>query len=472
MGTRQLAAIVFTDAVGFSALMSANEPEALRLIARDGALIGKLAAQHGGSVVKSTGDGFLLVFASALQALKCALDIQVEVPRLNTWQPGLEHRIGIHLADVAHVGNDILGDGVNIASRLQQEAPSGGICLSSAVYESVKSSVIARFSGPYECTLKNIPGSLQVYTAYPLNGSEVAPPPIKSKPQKGTFKVVGSVALAAVALVLVGIAAFKPSRPAEVHVFYQETKENGSIAKEAGGPKSSPPRFDSQPEKLKESQPKQEIVAKSRDPEIRAEPPGGNASDKSEEVTASEQVDQVNSNRVEPGLKVPEPKIPKAMEEASEKRQDRDAMLKSYDFLALVKLIENSEMGKTRAGKLKIKTYRELADLMAWMRRELRLLNPTNRLQFPVVREGDRLKVAVWMEDEELVVETGEHRRYTTLKDCPPRLVYQIGTLLLKRATNLDPRERSTIQTQLGLFAEEFGLDAQTKRPRLGRMRS
>lgn len=475
MGTRQLAAIVFTDAVGFSALMSANEPEALRLIARDGALITKLASQHGGSVVKSTGDGFLLVFASAIQALQCALDIQVEVPRLNTWQPGLDHRIGVHLADVAHVGNDILGDGVNIAARLQQEAPGGGICLSAAVYENIKSSVVARFSGPYECSLKNIPGSLQVYTAYPLNGSSAAPPVRHSKHRSGNFAVVGSVAIAAVALVLIGIAAFKPNRPTEVHVIYQEAKDHGAVALDAvrgpDGSNTESAKSSSQREGPDESSAKSEIVAESRtreseDQQLESVPVAPN------NLTTATNKGEGSNNPVGPLNEPATREAPHNSVTPVEKLQDREAMLKSYDFLALVKLVENSELGKTRAGKLKAKAYRELADLMAWIRKELRQLNPTHRLQFPATREGDRLTVTVWMEDEELVVETGEHRRYTTLKDCPPRLVYQLGTLLLSKTTTVDPRERASIHAQLRLFAEEFWLDTQSKRPRLGRLRS
>lgn len=166
LGQRTLAAIVFTDAVNFSGMAQANEEHALRLLQRDTAGIRAIAAGHEGQVLKSTGDGLLIFFNSAVQAVSCSLQIQrwlaSEAARL---APGdvLLHRIGIHLGDVFVSESDVMGDGVNIAARLQSEAEPGGICISQTVYDVVKNQLGIKTTclGPRE--LKNIRQSVPVY---------------------------------------------------------------------------------------------------------------------------------------------------------------------------------------------------------------------------------------------------------------------------------------------------------------------
>jgi class 3 adenylate cyclase len=139
-GQRTLAAIVFTDTVSFSALMRQNEDLTLRLVARDMAYMKATCEAFGGQVLKSTGDGLLMLFTSAVQAVACALEIQRDLQKKSTELPKsecLQHRIGIHLGDVFQHGGDAMGDGVNIAARLQTEAVPGGICLSKTVFDVV-----------------------------------------------------------------------------------------------------------------------------------------------------------------------------------------------------------------------------------------------------------------------------------------------------------------------------------------------
>src|SRR5580692_9059529 len=123
---RSLAAIVFTDVVSFSARMHADEVATLKLLERDFAEMRRLCAEHEGEVLKTTGDGLLLTFTSAVQAVACALAMQRQFAAEAKDQapPGgaLQHRIGIHLGDVLVQDKDVMGDGVNIASRLQAEA--------------------------------------------------------------------------------------------------------------------------------------------------------------------------------------------------------------------------------------------------------------------------------------------------------------------------------------------------------------
>jgi class 3 adenylate cyclase len=171
-GQRTLAAIVFTDTVGFSKLMSKDEELALRLVARDLAYMKMTCEAFGGQVLKSTGDGLLMLFTSAVQAVACALEIQRDFQKQNLELPKaerLQHRIGIHLGDVFQNGGDVMGDGVNIAARLQTEAVPGGICLSQTVYDVVHNRLPFYVNHLGARTLKNI-GKVTAYQISPADG--------------------------------------------------------------------------------------------------------------------------------------------------------------------------------------------------------------------------------------------------------------------------------------------------------------
>src|ERR1043165_6849212 len=123
---RQLAAIVFTDVVGFSARMQKEEANTLKHLERGFTTMREFSTLHSGSVIKTTGDGLLLCFASAVQAVEWALRTQRHFAEQEKDRPAsevLRHRIGIHLGDIVIKGDDVMGDGVNIAARVQTEAP-------------------------------------------------------------------------------------------------------------------------------------------------------------------------------------------------------------------------------------------------------------------------------------------------------------------------------------------------------------
>src|ERR1051325_3459181 len=163
---RRLAAIMFTDMVGFSALAQKNEKLALELLADQQKLLRHHFAEHNGREVKSTGDGFLVEFPSALAATECAVEIQRAVVARNSTQPAERQfrvRIGIHVGDVVHREADMYGDGVNIAARIEPLAGGGGICLSGTVHAQVRNKVgveLARLDSP---AMKNIEEPLDVY---------------------------------------------------------------------------------------------------------------------------------------------------------------------------------------------------------------------------------------------------------------------------------------------------------------------
>ncbi len=185
---RVLAAIVLTDAVSFSARMSIDEEGTLRLIQRDLQLMGDLCEQYNGQVLKSTGDGLLLSFSSAVQAVSCGQEIQAQLADLSKdCSPGdyLQHRIGIHLGDVLFSHSDVLGNGVNIAARLQTQSVPGGICMSQTVYDVVKArlDLNAVFLGPLR--LKNIHEPVPAYQIPPVGEATVATVPQEPLTQWG-----------------------------------------------------------------------------------------------------------------------------------------------------------------------------------------------------------------------------------------------------------------------------------------------
>ncbi|MEA5463692.1 protein kinase domain-containing protein [Leptothoe sp. PORK10 BA2] len=162
-GQRALAAIVVTDAVGFSARMSVDEERTLGLIRHDLALMENQCQAFDGQVLKSTGDGLLMYFVSAVQAVGCAIAIQKAFISRASDSDSLAHRIGIHMGDVFFNQSDVMGNSVNIAARLQTQAKPGGICLSQLIYDLVKVrlSLDAEFVGPLK--LKNIQDPISVY---------------------------------------------------------------------------------------------------------------------------------------------------------------------------------------------------------------------------------------------------------------------------------------------------------------------
>ena len=126
---RRLAGILAADVVGYSAMVGADEPGTLtRVRALRTDVIEPLVATHGGRLFKTTGDGFFVDFASAVQALRCAIAIQ---DMLGAQTDALRLRIGVHQGEVVPEGDDLMGDGVIIAARLEPLAEPGGICISS-----------------------------------------------------------------------------------------------------------------------------------------------------------------------------------------------------------------------------------------------------------------------------------------------------------------------------------------------------
>jgi adenylate cyclase len=165
---RRLAAVLAADVAGYSRLMGANEEDTLgRLKAIRKTLVDPALASNRGRIVKTTGDGMLVEFASAVDAVSGAVDVQRGMAKQNTSVPQdqrIEFRIGIHVGDIIVDDSDIFGDGVNIAARLEGIAEPGGICISGAAYDQVRDKVPFSFVNLGDQTLKNIARAVSVYS--------------------------------------------------------------------------------------------------------------------------------------------------------------------------------------------------------------------------------------------------------------------------------------------------------------------
>jgi TolB-like protein/class 3 adenylate cyclase/Flp pilus assembly protein TadD len=202
---RRLAAIVAADVVGYSRLMGRDESGTVARLRKNRAeRLDPMLARHGGRVVKLTGDGALIEFASAVEALSASIEFQQSMVEANRSVPAdnaLLFRIGLHLGDLIVDGDDLYGDGVNVASRLEATAPPGGIVISRTVHESVAGRVKATFEDLGTLDLKNIERPIQAFVVkwspdewqgsnaeqslppdLELPGRSDLPPPLPDKP--------------------------------------------------------------------------------------------------------------------------------------------------------------------------------------------------------------------------------------------------------------------------------------------------
>src|SRR3954465_5078237 len=163
---RRLAAIMFTDMVGYSALSQKSPKVAVELLEEHRALLREIFPRFNGTEIKTIGDAFLVEFNSALEAAQCAIEIQRSLAKRDADAPAdrqIQLRIGIHIGDVVHRGGDGYGDGVNIASRIEPLANPGGICLSMDVERQIRNAVETRFEKLAPTELNNISLAMDLF---------------------------------------------------------------------------------------------------------------------------------------------------------------------------------------------------------------------------------------------------------------------------------------------------------------------
>jgi TolB-like protein/class 3 adenylate cyclase/tetratricopeptide (TPR) repeat protein len=163
---RRLSAIVAADVAGYSRLMGLDETGTARILREHRVIADAVVAKHGGRIVKTTGDGLLIEFPSVVDAVECAVAVQTVMAERNEGVPQdrrMLFRIGINLGDILIEGDDILGDGVNVAARLEGIAEPGGICISSSAYDLVRGKIDVEFTDLGEQSLKNIARPVRTY---------------------------------------------------------------------------------------------------------------------------------------------------------------------------------------------------------------------------------------------------------------------------------------------------------------------
>lgn len=168
-GTRKLAAIMFTDVRDFSKKMSENEIAAMELLKVHDGLVRDVVLKFGGTIIKSLGDSFMVDFSSAVNAVRCAIEAQEQFWNYNQGKSEFDKiqiRVGIHLGDVITVGNDIYGDGVNIAARIESITEPTRICVSADIYNQVKNKMPIRAFCIGSIELKNIAEPVEVFELF------------------------------------------------------------------------------------------------------------------------------------------------------------------------------------------------------------------------------------------------------------------------------------------------------------------
>ena len=214
---RKLTAILCADVHGYSRLMGGDEEATLATLTAHRKIIDNLIEQHHGRFVNSAGDSVLAEFASVVEAVNCAVDIQTALKTENAKLPPerrMEFRIGINLGDVMVEGDQIYGDGINVAARLESLADPGGICISGKVHEEIGHKLALSYDNLGAQRVKNIADPVRVFRVLPEPGAARTGKTQKVQRKyvrRGAFSLAG-LAIIAAATLLVQHISLKPPR--------------------------------------------------------------------------------------------------------------------------------------------------------------------------------------------------------------------------------------------------------------------
>ncbi len=219
--TRRLAVILAADIVGYSRLMEADESGTLaQLRTHRKELIDPKIDEYGGRIVKTTGDGMLVEFASAADAVQHAVDVQRAMAQRNASVPAdkrIVFRIGINLGDIIVEGEDILGEGVNIAARLEESCEPGGVRISGKVHAEVAGKLDLAFEDLGDQTAKNLEAPVRTYRVVLEGGAAVAAPSVAKSPARARSPWLVPAAVAAVAVIaVIAVAAWQTTRDDDI----------------------------------------------------------------------------------------------------------------------------------------------------------------------------------------------------------------------------------------------------------------
>jgi class 3 adenylate cyclase len=245
---RKIAAIFAADIAGYSRLVAEDEEETLRRLASYRQVTDDFIARYGGRIFNTAGDAVLAEFPSAVEAVRCAIDIQESLRTRNMAYPSsrqMSFRIGITIGDVVERDGDLLGDGVNIAARLEGLAEVGGICVSRAVHEQVVNKLSVQFADIGEQEVKNIPTPVHAYmVAMRREDGTYATPQIKKKPPpvpaSATPNWMWPLAVTVVCLVGIGVAGFLYFTKLEMPVGSKASSSASNNVAPAPSPSATP----------------------------------------------------------------------------------------------------------------------------------------------------------------------------------------------------------------------------------------
>ena len=200
---RKLATIMMADVAGYSRMMGENEERTVQILRGHREIFDALLQLHHGRIFNTAGDAILAEFPSAVEAVRCATEIQ------SAWRTRNEHlpeeqrmwfRIGINLGDVIVQGGDLLGDGVNVAARIQTIAEPGGVCISGSVYDQIQNKLTLQFKVMGERSFKNIAQPIRTFSIAEANGSAM---PVTSAPERPKGRKLTGITAAVIALIVV-----------------------------------------------------------------------------------------------------------------------------------------------------------------------------------------------------------------------------------------------------------------------------
>jgi adenylate cyclase len=239
---RRLTTILAADVVGYSRMTAIDEEGALRTLAERVAVFQELAPKRGGRVFKTIGDGVLAEFDSPVEAVRCAIELQEQMRSRNERLPDdrrMRFRIGINLGDVVVKGDDLLGDGVNIAARLEALAQPDGICVSNGVYEQILGKLTIGADDMGAQHVKNIPRPVHAF-ALRLDGAGVTPASTAKKRPAPRSPTLAVAAVAVLLLAIAGTAWWFLQRPAPPQVATPGPPTQTTAAPAAAAPAPQP----------------------------------------------------------------------------------------------------------------------------------------------------------------------------------------------------------------------------------------
>jgi class 3 adenylate cyclase len=207
---RRLATILSADVAGYSRLMAEDEEGTLRVFREHAEIFASLVAMHRGRIFNTAGDAILAEFGSTVEAVRCATEIQAALRTRNDQLPEgrrVRFRIGVNLGDVMVHGTDLMGDGVNVAARLQTMAEPGGISISGSVYDQVRNKLSLSFRSLGEQSYKNIPQPVRTFSITEVEGTGELPAPRRRRRARRAAAWAGAAAVGA--LLAVGYAAYR-----------------------------------------------------------------------------------------------------------------------------------------------------------------------------------------------------------------------------------------------------------------------